>query len=288
MLRKLLQNLQDQETNGLFTYSAVIVDNDANKTAAATIENFKKVSNFSIKYFCEPIQNIALARNKAVENAKGDYIAFLDDDEFPISTWLLNLYKTITLYKSDGVLGPVKPYFPENCPSWLIKSKICERPEYKTGYDLHWGKTRTGNVLLNSKIFTTLKNPFGVEYGREGGEDIEFFKKMVKSGKKFIWCNEAIAFETVPEERWGINFYLKKELRIGGVVGDKIRKHEPLWKCIKSFLERTGLTIAMSIIIPFTLLFGMNFFIKVLIKILYNVGFISGIMGFVILRYRDD
>ena len=42
-------------------------------------------------------QNIALARNKAIENAKGDFIAFIDDDEFPLDQWLLNHVQSFDL-----------------------------------------------------------------------------------------------------------------------------------------------------------------------------------------------
>ena len=40
-------------------------------------------SGCRVKYCVEPRQNIALARNKALQNAEGDLIAFIDDDEFP-------------------------------------------------------------------------------------------------------------------------------------------------------------------------------------------------------------
>ena len=221
LLRHLLEKLQNQETDSLFTYSTVVVDNDVNKTAQTTIENVRKRSTIRIDYYNEPKQNIALARNKAVENARGNYIAFIDDDEVPVSTWLLHLYKTLQIYKADGVLGPVKPHYPDNCPDWLIKSRLCERPEHKTGTILNWGETRTGNVLLNIKMFEDKYNRFDPEFGRSGGEDIEFFKKMVKIGKVFIWCNEAPAYETVSPDRWDKEFYKRRFLRIWRFGGRK-------------------------------------------------------------------
>src|SRR5512145_2865383 len=133
LLSKLLSALQNQKTEDLFTYSAVVVDNDIRQSARDTVSALQKTSSIRIDYHVEPEQNIALTRNRAVDNARGNYIAFIDDDEFPIPEWLLNLYKALIRYKVDAVLGPVRPYYPDQTPRWLIKSRLCERPEHKTG-----------------------------------------------------------------------------------------------------------------------------------------------------------
>src|SRR5450755_2472347 len=72
LLRRLLLELQKQETRGLFEYSIVIVDNDDQRSAETTVNEVKAVSQVPIVYCNEPRQNIALARNKAVEVAIGE------------------------------------------------------------------------------------------------------------------------------------------------------------------------------------------------------------------------
>ncbi len=83
LLRRLLERLDEQKTAGLFDYSAVIVDNDKSESARETAELYARQLRMSISYHVEPEQNIALARNRAIENASGDYVALIDDDEFP-------------------------------------------------------------------------------------------------------------------------------------------------------------------------------------------------------------
>ena len=100
----------------------------------------------------EPQQNISLTRNKAIANATGDFIAFIDDDEFPAKRWLLTLFEASGKYGADGVLGPVKCHFDEKPPRWVIKGKFYERPTYPTGFVIDWTKGRTGNVLLRRQI----------------------------------------------------------------------------------------------------------------------------------------
>src|SRR2546427_13290199 len=101
-LKRLLSKLGEQETEGAFGYSIVIVDNDTSRTAWHTVDAFARRSTVVVDYYVEPEQSIALARNKAIEHAGGDFIALIDDDEFPENDWLLNLYRAIDRYGSDG------------------------------------------------------------------------------------------------------------------------------------------------------------------------------------------
>ena len=154
LLAYLLSALEHQKTKKLFTYSVVIVDNDYSESARSTVEDHQNTSTMKIAYHVEKNQNIALARNRAVKNAKGEYIAFIDDDEFPTEDWLLNLFQTYKVCKAHGILGPVKPHFNEEPPKWIIKGKILDRKSFNTGTILkRSGDTRTGNVLLRKDLF---------------------------------------------------------------------------------------------------------------------------------------
>ena len=288
LLSKLLASLQHQVTEDLFTYSAVVVDNDILQSARDTVSALQKTSLIKIDYHMQPEQNIALTRNRAVDNACGNYIAFIDDDEFPVPEWLLNLYKTLIRYEVDAVLGPVRPHYPAETPAWLIKSGLCERPEYKTGTPMHWSSTRTGNVLLDRRMFEDPGNRFGKEYGRTGGEDIEFFRMMAGKGKKFVWCNEAPAYETVPPDRWDKKFYTQKSLRIGTLVGEKIRLRSTKSASAYALIKSAAWIAAMSLSIPFARLCQTHLYVKALSKIMYNYGLITGFLGRSIIRERNE
>ena len=286
LLSRLLEKLEDQSTEGLFTYSIVVADNDSAESAREAVEKHKKRSALGLDYFVEPIQNIALARNRAVDNAKGDFIAFIDDDEFPERTWLLNLFNSCTRYNVDGVLGEVKPRFDESPPDWLLKGRFCERPTPKTGTLLHWNDGRTGNALLKIEIFKDNKNRFNPEFGRTGGEDGDFFKRMVESGRTFVWVKEAIVYEVIVPERWKESFYLKKSLRIGGLNGE-FAKTKP-FSAIKYLVKAVSAIAIFTSMLPFSFLVGRHYSIKCLTKVLYNFGWIIGLCGWVIIRYRTE
>src|SRR5690242_12242771 len=111
LLQRLLYELDRQISDGKFTYSLVVVDNDSEESARHVVSEFAKSSTHQTRYCVEPRQNIALARNKALDCCTGEFVAFIDDDEIPAGKWLGNLFNTCNAYGVAGVLGPVKPQF---------------------------------------------------------------------------------------------------------------------------------------------------------------------------------
>lgn len=125
--------------------------------------------------------------------------------------WLLTLFNACNEYRVDGVLGPVKCYYDEQPPQWVIKGNFYERPtSYPTGFVIVWRKGQTGNLLLKSDLFANCTAPFDPEF--RTGEDQIFFQRMFKEGHVFLWCNEAVAYEVVPPVRWSRTFMLRRAL----------------------------------------------------------------------------
>jgi glycosyltransferase involved in cell wall biosynthesis len=282
MLSKLLGELQNQVTNGLFTYSIVVVDNDFNESAKSIVDEWKRKSLIRIVYYNEPEQNIAIARNKAVENAKGDFIAFIDDDEFPNDEWLLNLYKTFHEFRADGILGPVKPHFEKEPPKWIIKGRLCDRESFPTGTIIQNPKyTRTGNVLLNKQIFVENGRPFDPRFGRTGGEDVEFFKSIIQRGNILVWCQEASVKEIVPPERLKRSYFLRRALLRGVVNSEKV-------SLLSSDILRSVMALILyTLALPVFLLVRHDLFMKYLIKDCDHLGKLLGIWGLKIVKERN-
>lgn len=270
-LRRLLQDLSTQETEGLFTFSAVVVDNDAQRSAEPVVRECGTTSQLSIKYCTEPQQNIALARNKAVANAAGDFIAFIDDDEFPIRRWLLTLFEACQKYSVDGVLGPVKPHFDENAPTWVIKGKFYDRATYPTGLVIDWRKGRTGNTFLKMDVFSGETMPFRPEFRQ--GEDQDFFQRMIEKGYVFIWCDEAVAYEIVPPVRWKRKFMLRRALLRGSI--------EPKTSGfgMRDILKSIVAVCAYAIALPFSLIIGQHKFMSLLVRLCDHLGKLLAVMG---------
>lgn len=286
-LDKLIRDLQHQKTDGVFTYSIVVVDNDYEQSAKNTVMVNKKESLISIDYFCETEKNIARARNKAVKEAIGDFIAFIDDDEFPVKNWLYNLYKTCGEYKADGVLGPVLPHFEVDPPQWLLRGKFCERPTYETGTLMHWSNTRTGNVLLRKTLFEGRKYAFDPEFGA-GGEDVRFFKEMQDSkGAVFVWCNTAPVYEVVPSSRCTKSYFLRRAFLQGNTSFRYYKNTMDNIQRIRIFMTSITAFILYTVMLPISYFLGMHIFMKYLIKDLHHISRILAMSGILVVQKRD-
>ena len=270
MLRHLLNEISRQENGGLFTLSVVITDNDEGRSAEPVVEAARAELGLDIKYCIEPRQNIALARNKVVENASGDYLAFIDDDEFPGTEWLLTLFNACDKYKVDGVLGPVKPFFEEEAPKWVVEGRFYDRPSYPTGFVIDGPKGRTGNVLLRKSIFTGSEPPFRPEF--RTGEDQDFFRRMIEKGHTFIWCHEAMAWEAVPPVRWSRKFILKRALLRGAIS----LRHPT---CGVACIFTSVLAIpCYALILPLQLLLGQGRFMRYADRLFNHLGRILALL----------
>ena len=279
-LRKLLASLSNQRTGEFFSFSVIVADNDAMQSARPVVTAFSSLSRLPVTYCVEPQQNIALARNKALEHATGDFIAFIDDDEFPVDDWLRNLLKTCLAYGADGVLGPVKPFFESEPPQWVRKGGFFDRPTYATGRKMKWPETRTGNVLFRKKILNGLATPFRSKFDA-AGEDVDFFRRMMEKGHTFIWCNEAIAYEGIPPSRCTRSFLMKRAL----LRGSNFPKHpgHRIRNIAKSLIAVPCYTLAL----PILPIFGEYAFVTYLSKLLEHVSRLLACLGFPVMRQRE-
>jgi succinoglycan biosynthesis protein ExoM len=265
LLIRLLDELAGQNTEGLFTYSVVVADNDCAQSSKNVVLDFAARSSINTIYRMEPWQNIALARNKSLENPQGEFIAFIDDDEYPSPNWLCSLFKTCNASDADGVLGPVIPYFEQEPPKWAMKGRFFERPTHVTGYRVCLSEARSGNVMFRRKILDGAEAPFRAEFGT-GGEDVDFFRRMMGKGCVFIWCNEAVVYEAVPPMRCTRSYLLKRALLRGR--NSLKQQSGRVQNIIRSFVAVPVYGVAL----PFLFIAGDQYFMKYLIKFCDHAG----------------
>jgi succinoglycan biosynthesis protein ExoM len=192
----------------------VVVDNDEFGSADPVLNKFVG-RNPRLRRFRVPVQNISLSRNKAVAEARGRWIAMIDDDEQPTRTWLDRLYICAIENDADAVFGPVIPKFPKSAPEWIVAGKFFERPRHRTGTRAVPDDTRSGNVLIRADVITSIPGPFDPEFGLTGGEDSKLFDSLLAEGLRFFWCDDAEVLEILPEDRLTLRWLLERRFLTG-------------------------------------------------------------------------
>ncbi|MBF2058276.1 MAG: glycosyltransferase family 2 protein [Cyanobacterium sp. T60_A2020_053] len=103
VLKKLKQQVETEDIN----WEIIVIDNNSNDNTAEVIKKYQNNWNLSypIKYYLETRQGLAYARQKAVEEAKGTLIGFLDDDNLPNQNWVKEAYLFGQRYPKAGAYG---------------------------------------------------------------------------------------------------------------------------------------------------------------------------------------
>ncbi len=93
-LPKILDRLLAQTGVQSLKWELIIVDNNSSDDTSEIIHNYQKLCDGKchLRYLFEKEQGAAFARLRAVREARGELIAFLDDDNLPAPDWLSEAY----------------------------------------------------------------------------------------------------------------------------------------------------------------------------------------------------
>ena len=193
-------------------HEIIVVDNDAAMTAAPAIRQ-ARAEGLEVRSAVEPWRGIARARNRSVEPAIGEYVAFIDDDEEAAPDWIVRLWDEVVRHCADGGIGPVVPSFDPPTPRWLAEGRFFERPRFPTGTILRPGYLRTGNALVRRRALMALPGPFDERYDLGGGEDTDLFARLIHAGARFIAVDDAVVYEHLPAARATVRWLLERRFR---------------------------------------------------------------------------
>jgi succinoglycan biosynthesis protein ExoM len=275
-LRRLLDAVEAQETGGLFAFSIVVADNDAARSAEAIVEAFRATSFVAVKYCVETERGIAHARNRVLRSAEGEYLALIDDDEFPAPGWLLQMFEACNRLRVDGALGPAIRFYDSPPPAWLTKCRFLNRPTPPTGTPVRWRDSATSNVFLRSSVVAGDPTPFRPEL--RAGEDQDFFRRKIEEGFRFVWCAEAAVMDVIPPARWRRSYLIRRALLSGGLE-PKMADFGP-----RSFLKSAVAVPLYAVLLPFALLLGQHRFMDLLVRFCDHLGKVLATLGIHLIR----
>jgi len=183
------------------------------------IEFYSGVVPDKVKIVVSSGFGLSNARNTGIENARGDVIAFIDDDAWADERWLENLLKN---FEDENVWvagGKIVPVFDEGRPKWL--------PE-----ELDWivGCTYKGmpegraevrnpigaNMAFRREVFEVV-GMFRTEIGRYGrkllgSEEMELCLRLkkLKPEVKVAYDPSAVVYHRVPGSRTRLKYALRR------------------------------------------------------------------------------
>lgn len=106
-LPNVLDQLQAQVDTQDIQWEILVLDNNSTDGTKAVVHHYQTQwsANCQLRYCFEPEQGLAIARQRAVEEARGNLIGFLDDDNIPDSDWVAQAYAFGQAHPQAGAYG---------------------------------------------------------------------------------------------------------------------------------------------------------------------------------------
>jgi succinoglycan biosynthesis protein ExoM len=193
-------------------HDVLVVDNDRTPSARDTVARIARAGYpLPVRYVHEPAPGLAAARNRAIDEAGAEVLAFIDDDETAVADWPGGLLRTMHATGAALVGGPVRTSFEHRPPEWVTDGDFFGRPEPADGTPQNW--LRSGNLAIDLGLVAAHGLRFDPRFGLTGGEDTDFSLRARQAGLGLQWSATAVVTEWVGPERTTLRWLTRRERR---------------------------------------------------------------------------
>jgi glycosyltransferase involved in cell wall biosynthesis len=167
-------------------HEVIIVDDGSTDGSAKVAKRFGAL----VRYFFQGKKGAATARNYGVELSGGNFIAFLDADDFWAKDKLaLQMKSFVDHPESDIVLGQVRQFY--SCASGVV---LKEEPEIIPGYV-------PGTMLIKRASFFRA-GKFSTQW--QVGEFIDWYLRAEEIGLKSFFVPSVVLMRRIHDDNMGI------------------------------------------------------------------------------------
>jgi glucosyl-dolichyl phosphate glucuronosyltransferase len=192
-------------------WEVLVVDNNSKDNTREVVSDFSSRYPGRFRYQFEARQGKSHALNAGIREARGDVLAFMDDDVTVERTWLRILTSPLESGEWAGVGGRIVPARVFSIPRWLSLEGPYSMAGMLALFDLgdHAGELRQApfgtNMAFRKSIFGQyggFRTDMGPCPGSEiRNEDTEFGQRLLTAGERLRYEPAAVVYHAIPEER---------------------------------------------------------------------------------------
>ena len=191
-LEKTLANLVARGVPAQGAGEVLVIDNGSTDATPEVVR--KHAGALPIRYLREPRPGVAFARNRALEEFRGDCLVYLDDDVMVSRDWLPALLAPVRSGDYDGALGYVR--FPEHIAALALPRQLAYYYAWVDEGVFENGVARwvvSANLCIARRALAPgLRFDVELGPGRMGFcEDILFGKQLATLGRRIAGAPEA-------------------------------------------------------------------------------------------------
>ena len=227
-------------------WDVLVVDNNSHDQTRKVVEDFCQQSPGRFRYLFETKQGKSHALNSGIREARGDVLAFTDDDVAVEPTWLQNLTAGLHNGEWAGAGGRVLAQQTFSPPPWLPLDGPYSMRGMLAMFDLGDKQGRLdqppfGNNMAFLKSMFEKHGGFRTDMGPCPGseirnEDTEFGRRLLAAGERLRYEPSAIVYHAVPENRLSKPYFLAFWFDHGRASIRELGKKPDIWGIPRRYL----------------------------------------------------
>ena len=239
-LAKTLESVRASTLPESVEWEVLVADNNSTDGTRQVIEDFCHRYPGRFRYLFVPKAGKSYGLNAGIREARGEVLAFTDDDVTVEPTWLRNLTAILSGEEYVGAGGRILPSHPFSPPPWLPVDGPYNMSGVLALFDLgdkagNLDRAPYGaNMAFQRKVFErygTFRTDLGPSPNDEiprPNEDTEFGRRLMAAGERLRYQPSAVVYHPVPNSRLKKEYFLAWWFDYGrAVIREKERKPDP-------------------------------------------------------------
>lgn len=224
-LAKALKSLAASQLPQSIAWEVLVIDNNSADRTRQVAEDFCRQHPSHFRYVLESTPGKSHALNRGIQEARGDILAFTDDDATVAPDWLQNLTAHFNDGEWAGVAGRILPGQTSQFPCWIPKHEryglsplVVFDPKIEAG-PLHESPFGA-NMAFRKSVFARyggFRTDLGPGLGNNipgKAEDSEFGQRLLAAGEGLRYQPSAIVYHSISpvrlQKRHFLNWWFDK------------------------------------------------------------------------------
>lgn len=218
LLSGCLESLAGQ-TVDKHVYEVIVVNNNSTDTTQEIAESFtRREQNFRV--VVEASQGLSKARNRGFKEARGQFVAYIDDDAKANPDWVRATAHFFEIHpEASGAGGPYKAFSPVPIPEWFPEEYGSKSLGNETRL-LQKGESISGTNMAFRKSALIEVGGFDAALGMTGdkvsyGEEAQLTRKMLERGMEIFYCTEMCVDHAILPYKLSLRWLLRSSFANG-------------------------------------------------------------------------
>ena len=252
MLARALETICNQ-TLDRNCYEIVVVDNNSTDPTRGVVEQCR-LSCPELRYCFEEKQGLSHARNHGWKQARGSYVAYIDDDCEVPTEWLTVAQEIITQSSPVAFGGPIRNTRCPRMPDWYKDSYLYRETITSPGFlppGEYW-RIVGMNMFFRRDLIDVI-GQFDPALGMRGenvayGEETAFLEAVAKHFPDKLYFDPRLyVYDIMRPEKMRIDYVLRASF----AAGRSFRRRKPRGKTGRGILLAKGGAAAVGFILDF-------------------------------------